>query len=258
VAPIDATDRNELTYSLMAHPAYGYSLVVSVDKAPSRRANSAPTAQRMEVIDYANTTAGTLLFSSIVSTGAETTARTKSVVGRTEDGQPIYAVSRQTTPVGLYNYTAHDKRSFSQSRQSPLHNVLWFGGENWGRPKVYAIHEVPRHETGRLGQRASGGCVRARANVSRLIYDLAAATETGWVLAIDRRSREPRRDAEGRVTLECRRKILVEVYDSSREERSVFYYANSTNLSDDEYVSFYDTQTTSNSSTAEATFLLQN
>lgn len=121
-----------------------FPLVIWINKA-----SSGPTAQRIRI--YIN---GVKEYEDRISTGREKWEKTPS--GRTYFSR---------TPTGYYVPYWIDKDHVSSLWKTAMPWAVFFNGG-------IAIHQVPNGAEGKLGTRASGGCVRARPSVAKYVYQL--------------------------------------------------------------------------------------
>lgn len=218
--PKNMTDRQDLARVLWKSPAYGYDLIFSIDKGDSRAPNAKPTAQRLRVISFTENPEGVLVFETKVSTGAELPGFTKQEIGKDNKGNPIFKTTPRTTPMGLYDVNELTPQAYSQSRKVWLYYDIWFGSPElaW---QEYAIHQVPGGYEGKLGKRDSGGCIRTPVEVAPVLYKMAENVGIGPVLKINHTMRSPMIFEDG-VRLSCQRRLLIEIYNSSEGESSLF------------------------------------
>lgn len=109
------------------------------------------------------------------------------------------------TPVGYFDVTELVENYFSR---------LW---ETWMPYAVFfengiATHQAPAGTEGKLGQRASGGCIRSHPSVAPVIYNLVQSAGIGLVPKI-LRSGEVAKTVQGDIIRVQGYKTLVIVHD---------------------------------------------
>lgn len=160
---------NGLNRSQIASAAAEYAVVVYINKSAT-----GPFAQRMIVRHV-----GAIIFDEKISTGREQNEKPPK-------GEPYFS----STPTGFFTPTILSKDHKSKLWEADMPYAIFFNGG-------IAIHQVPESAIGKLGTRASGGCIRAPGAVAAQLFDIVEREGEGPVPVISRdgvvsRSRQER------------------------------------------------------------------
>lgn len=151
IAEMKAITTPGLNSEGVARAIQTHRLVIAINKSIK-----GPSAQTLKM--YEN---GTEILSAKVSTGRERTEHSSS--GR------IYL---STTPKGYFRPTKIYTDYLSYTWNSPMPNAVFFIGG-------IAIHATSESAYKQLGTRASGGCIRTKLGVSKLIREKIMETGMG-------------------------------------------------------------------------------
>jgi hypothetical protein len=210
IGPPSASERaaaQRLKTSLTAEMLKSFDLFLYVSKA-----DKGPLAQRMYVFRKQPDGGLKLLYDWAASTGRE--RQEISALGVSEFTD---------TPRGYYEldpnrmYWRYHSRAWNQA----MPYSMFFNWQKNGLATGLAIHGASGEDIGRLGRRASAGCVHIAPENAKLLYHLIRADYKGKVprLAYDRRSATSsnsgafRHDAAGRLVMADGYKVLVFIED---------------------------------------------
>ncbi len=135
----------------VARAAHTHRLVIAINKAAK-----GPDAQTLRIFEN-----GVEILKEKISTGREKEEKAKS--GR---------VYFSTTPKGFFRPTKVYRDYMSYTWQAPMPNAVFFIGG-------IAVHATGTSHYPELGTRASGGCVRTKLEISKLIREKVMETGRG-------------------------------------------------------------------------------
>ena len=135
----------------VARAAQSHRLVIAINKAAK-----GPDAQTLRIFEN-----GVEVLKEKISTGREKEEKAKS--GR---------VYFSTTPKGFFRPTKVYRDYMSYTWQAPMPNAVFFIGG-------IAVHATGKSHYPELGTRASGGCVRTKLEISKLIREKVMETGKG-------------------------------------------------------------------------------
>lgn len=135
----------------VARAAQSHRLVIAINKAAK-----GPDAQTLRIFEN-----GVEILKEKISTGREKEEKAKS--GR---------VYFSTTPKGFFRPTKVYRDYMSYTWQAPMPNAVFFIGG-------IAVHATGKSHYPELGTRASGGCVRTKLEISKLIREKVMETGKG-------------------------------------------------------------------------------
>ncbi len=135
----------------VARAAQTHRLVIAINKA-----SKGPDAQTLRIFEN-----GVEVLKEKISTGREKEEKAKS--GR---------VYFSTTPKGFFRPTKVYRDYMSYTWQAPMPNAVFFIGG-------IAVHATGKSHYPELGTRASGGCVRTKLEISKLIREMVMETGKG-------------------------------------------------------------------------------
>jgi len=178
------------------------------------KAKKGPLAQRLYVFEKDSSGTPQLAYDWAASTGREQV-----------EISPLGLRTDTDTPVGYYEldpsrmYTAYHSHSWDQS----MPYAMFFNWENQGHQTGLAIHAATGGDIGRLGTRASAGCVHISPAHAELLYQLITGEYKGAMprFAFDSVKRtmsnqgEMMRDASGKLVMAEGYKVLIDIEDFS-------------------------------------------
>lgn len=135
----------------VARAAQTHRLVIAINKAAK-----GPDAQTLRVFEN-----GVEVLKEKISTGREKEEKAKS-------GRTYFS----TTPKGFFRPTKVYRDYMSYTWQAPMPNAVFFIGG-------IAVHATGKSHYPELGTRASGGCVRTKLEISKLIREKVMETGKG-------------------------------------------------------------------------------
>ncbi len=170
VAPTDAIIRPFSEADFQTHPWLNeFTNVIVINKA-----NEGADRQTLRL--YVN---GKLEFITKVSTGRET-YEAGCLPG--QDPKKDHCSTRSywsTTPVGYFDVDVLDERYFSKLWKTWMPFAVFF-------ESGIATHQAPIGSEGKLGSRASGGCIRMHPNAAPVIFRTVQNTPQGLVPKVTR------------------------------------------------------------------------
>lgn len=171
----------------LADAAKEYAVVVYINKSAT-----GPFAQRMIVRHV-----GSVIYDEKISTGREQNEKPPS-------GAPYFS----STPTGFFTPTTLSKDHKSKLWDADMPYAIFFNGG-------IAIHQVPDSAIGKLGTRASGGCVRAPGNVAAQLFQIVEGEGKGSVPVISR-------DGVVSKSRQTRYRTLIVVEDSASSNPPIY------------------------------------
>ena len=202
-----------LTPEMLRH----FELFLYVSKAAR-----GPLAQRMYVFDKQG---GDL---RLLHDWAASTGREQSEVNAR--GRASFT----TTPSGYYQLDPRRmyRRYQSWSWDQPMPHAMFFNWERRGLQTGLAIHAASGDWQGRLGSRASAGCVQLAPENARTLYDLVRGQYRGQTprFAYNGKTRTMsnqgafQRDAKGRLAMADGYKVLIFIEDYGGSDRVAALY----------------------------------
>jgi hypothetical protein len=200
-----------LKASLTGEMLKSFELFLYVSKA-----DRGPLAQRMYVFRKQPDDTLKLLYDWAASTGRER-----------NEVSPLGVRDFTDTPRGYYELDPHRMywRYHSHAWNQAMPYSMFFNWQRNGLATGLAIHGASGDDIGRLGRRASAGCVHIAPENAKLLYHLIRADYKGRVprLAYDRRtasssnSGDFRHDANGRLMMADGYKVLIFIEDYGGE-----------------------------------------
>jgi hypothetical protein len=170
VAPVDPTIRNFSEADFQTYPWLNeYKNVIVINKA-----NSGSDRQSIKL--YEN---GKLVLVSKTSTGRE---KYEAGCKPGQDPKADHCSVRaywSTTPVGYFDVDQLVENYFSNLWKTWMPYAVFF-------ESGIATHQAPAGTEGKLGQRASGGCVRLHPNIAPVIYKKVQDAGQGLIPVVAR------------------------------------------------------------------------
>ena len=138
------------------------------------KSNSGPTKQTLRL--FVN---GQLKLATKISSGRETYEKGCSPGQQPKRDHCSVRAYWSTTPVGYFDTDKLDERYFSNLWQTWMPYSVFF-------ESGIATHQAPAGTEGKLGQRASGGCVRMHPDKAPLLFKAVTDAGKGLVPALNR------------------------------------------------------------------------